>query len=88
MRGTAPGDVGCGRSGLERLSDRELEILRLIGQGQQTKVIASRLGITTKTVETHRARIKDKLALKTASELTITAVNWLRDGFLEAKLRS
>lgn len=77
-----------GRSGLERLSDRELEILRFIGQGQQTKVIASRLGIATKTVETHRSRIKEKLALKTASELTIAAVNWLRDGFLEAKPRS
>lgn len=73
------------RSGLECLSDRELEILRLIGQGQQTKIIASRLGITTKTVETYRARIKEKLALKTAAELTITAVNWLRDGFLEQK---
>jgi DNA-binding NarL/FixJ family response regulator len=73
------------RSGLECLSDRELEILRLIGQGQQTKVIAARLGITTKTVETYRARIKEKLALKTASELTIAAVNWLRDGFLETK---
>lgn len=73
------------RSGLECLSDRELEILRLIGQGQPPKAIAAQLGITAKTVETHRARIKDKLALKTASELTVAAVNWLRDGFLDPK---
>jgi DNA-binding NarL/FixJ family response regulator len=71
------------RSGLERLSDRELEILRLIGQGQQTKVIAAQLGITTKTIETYRARIKQKLGMESSSELMVAAVNWLRDGFID-----
>ncbi|HUS68083.1 MAG TPA: response regulator transcription factor [Kofleriaceae bacterium] len=72
------------RSGLARLTNRELEILRLIGNGVKTADIASRLGIGAKTVETHRARIKEKLGVDSANEVLILAVNWLRDGFLDA----
>jgi DNA-binding NarL/FixJ family response regulator len=70
------------RSGLSRLSNREVEILRLIGQGLKTSKIAELLQLSPKTVETHRERIKEKLNLATASELVVLAVNWLRDGFL------
>ncbi|MGE0872744.1 MAG: response regulator [Kofleriaceae bacterium] len=71
--------------GLARLSDRELEILQLIGQGVRTSAIADQLDISVKTVETHRARIREKLGAESTNELMVLAVNWLRDGFLEAR---
>ena len=58
------------------LSDRELEVLGLIGQGLRTKDIASRLGISPKTVETHRVHVKDKLSLQTTNELIRWAALW------------
>ncbi len=75
--------VGRGRhlksSGAESLSDRELEVFRLIGQGLTTSEIAGRLHRSVNTVESHRERIKDKLALKTAGELNRAAVQWMLD---------
>jgi DNA-binding NarL/FixJ family response regulator len=70
-------------SRLSRLSNRELEILRYIGQGMKSAKIAAMLHLSAKTVEAHREHIKDKLAVQTSAELTVLAVNWLRDGFLE-----
>ena len=70
------------RSGLERLSDRELETLRLIGMGLRTHEVAKKLGVGVKTVETHRSRIKEKLGVQSANEVVVLAANWLRDGFL------
>lgn len=76
--------TGSGKqSGLARLSDREIETMRYIGEGLPITEIARRLGIGVKTVETHRARIKEKLGVDTATEVVILAANWLRDGFLE-----
>jgi DNA-binding NarL/FixJ family response regulator len=73
--------VGRGKhlkaSGVERLSDRELEVFRLIGQGLTTSQIAHRLHRSVNTVESHREKIKDKLALKTAGELNRAAVQWM-----------
>jgi DNA-binding NarL/FixJ family response regulator len=60
----------------DHLSDRELEVLSLIGRGSSTQQIANSLGISTKTVETHRAHLKQKLALKGAFELFRYAVAW------------
>ena len=60
----------------DHLSDRELEVLSLIGRGSSTQQIATSLGISTKTVETHRAHLKQKLALKGAFELFRYAVAW------------
>jgi len=60
----------------DHLSDRELEVLSLIGRGRSTQQIATSLGISTKTVETHRAHLKQKLALKGAFELFRYAVAW------------
>lgn len=63
------------------LSDRELEVFELIGRAVGTRQIASRLRISTSTVETHRAHIKDKLNLHTATELMRAAVEWVdREG--------
>ena len=60
----------------ERLSDRELEILELIGKGREVRQIANVLHLSPKTVETHRAHIKEKLQLKNAREVARFAVQW------------
>ena len=62
---------------VEILSDRELEVFGLIGEGLGTREIAERLGIAVKTVETYREHIKDKLALESAPELARRAVAWV-----------
>jgi len=62
---------------VERLSDRELEILELIGKGREVREIANRLHLSPKTVETHRAHIKEKLQLKNAREVVRFAVQWI-----------
>src|SRR5438128_9361980 len=62
---------------VERLSDRELEILELIGRGHEVRQIAKLLHLSPKTVETHRAHIKDKLDLKNSREVARFALQWL-----------
>ncbi len=66
------------RSGspLEDLSDRELEVFNLIGQGHGTRQIAEELHLSIKTIESHRAHIKEKLNLKNATELVQYAIQW------------
>jgi DNA-binding NarL/FixJ family response regulator len=59
------------------LSDRELEIFELTGRGQGTRRVAEMLGISIKTVETHKANIRTKLGLADAGELMRAAVAWL-----------
>lgn len=61
---------------VERLSDRELEVFARIGRGLSVKAIAQELGLSTKTVETHRANIKEKLGLKSGAELLAYAIRW------------
>jgi DNA-binding NarL/FixJ family response regulator len=63
---------------VERLSDRELEILELIGKGNEIRQIAKLLHLSPKTVETHRAHIKDKLDLKNSREVARFALQWLQ----------
>ncbi|MCU0608671.1 MAG: response regulator transcription factor [Chitinispirillaceae bacterium] len=60
------------------LSDRELEVFKLIGDGFATRQIAEKLCLSSKTVETHRANIKDKLKISDAPALTTYAVQWMR----------
>jgi DNA-binding NarL/FixJ family response regulator len=62
---------------VERLSDRELEILELIGKGNDMRQIAKLLHLSPKTVETHRAHIKEKFNLKDSREVTRFALQWL-----------
>ncbi len=66
-------------SPIERLSDRELEVFRRIGEGLGTREIAQQLHLSIKTIETYRAHIKEKLSLVTASELTRSAVSWVEN---------
>lgn len=56
-------------SGLERLSDREVEVLELIGQGRSSREIATALHLSLKTIETYRSRIRVKLKLQSAADL-------------------
>lgn len=65
---------------LERLSDRELEVFRMIGEGCSTQQIAERLWVSVSTVETYRQRIKSKLNLQHGTELVHSAVQWLLEG--------
>ncbi len=58
------------------LSDRELEVFRLIGEGITTRAIAGQLQLSVKTIETHRENIKAKLGLKNGTELGRLAVQW------------
>jgi DNA-binding NarL/FixJ family response regulator len=61
---------------VDKLTDRELEIFGLIGEGRGTREISCRLHLGISTVETYRARIKEKLNLDTASQLTHEAIQW------------
>ena len=61
---------------LENLSNRELQILQMIGCGQSTRQAAAALRLSMKTVESHRQHIKRKLNLATGSQLVQYAVNW------------
>jgi DNA-binding NarL/FixJ family response regulator len=63
-------------SAIDQLSERELQVFEQIGEGYSTNEIASSLHIDVSTVETYRARIKEKLNLKSGSELLQTAIRW------------
>jgi DNA-binding NarL/FixJ family response regulator len=65
------------RSSIEQLSDREFEVFELIGLGLSACKIAQRLSLSAKTVDAHRAKIKRKLHIKSASELISFAARWL-----------
>jgi DNA-binding NarL/FixJ family response regulator len=61
------------------LTDRELDVFRLIGQGRETKQIATQLNMSVKTVETHRLNIKRKLKVSASSVLVRRAVLWVEE---------
>ena len=69
-------DGGMG-SPVDRLSDRELDVLQLLGKGFGTREIANELHLSVKTIETHRAHIKEKLGFKDASEMVRFAIDWV-----------
>jgi len=59
------------------LTDREFEVFEMIGKGREVREISEALGVSPKTVETHRTNIKEKLKLKNARQVTRMAVQWL-----------
>ena len=67
-------------SPVELLTDRELQVLQLIGGGMGTREISEKLHLSIKTVESYREQIKAKLHLKTASQLVRYAVQWTLQG--------
>lgn len=66
-----------GQTLVSRLSDRELEVFRMMGKGCSGRQISAELGISKSTVESHRANIKEKLGLGSPSELMRAAVAWV-----------
>lgn len=70
----------AGRSPIEQLSDRELEVFRLLGMGYETRRVAETLNVSIKTVQAYCVRIKQKLGLTTASELVFEAIRWRESG--------
>jgi DNA-binding NarL/FixJ family response regulator len=70
------GNASIKSSPVVNLTDRELEIFRLIGEGHSTRQIADDLHLSVKTIESHQAHIKDKLALKNGRELVQHAIEW------------
>jgi DNA-binding NarL/FixJ family response regulator len=77
LLGMVRGQDNLAQSPLEVLSDRELEVFEMTGRGCGTRDIAERLHLSVKTVESYRARIKNKLNLENAAELMQHAVNWV-----------
>jgi DNA-binding NarL/FixJ family response regulator len=77
QRAVGTGREEITRSPLEALADRELEVLRLIGQGVKTAEIAERLHLSVKTVETYRDRIRQKLDLRDGTKLGHYATQWV-----------
>lgn len=65
--------------GVDALTNRELEVLRLIGQGMSTRRIAEKLAIAARTVESHKDHIKRKMNLADAAELAKQAALWLAE---------
>jgi len=65
---------------IEALTDRELQVFKLIGHGRRTRQIADELHLDMKTIETHRSRIKLKLGIKDAAELLQQAILWVHCG--------
>jgi DNA-binding CsgD family transcriptional regulator len=65
------------RSGVDSLSDRELEVFQLIGQGLATGEVARQLNLSVHTVDTYREKIRAKLNLKSGAELVQRAVRWV-----------
>ena len=63
-------------STLDKLSDREFEVFRLLGQGLTTSEISQRLRLGTKTIDTHRLHVRQKLGFKTGAALIKYAIQW------------
>ncbi|HUG66498.1 MAG TPA: response regulator transcription factor [Pirellulaceae bacterium] len=77
LRRRVGNQLDSGTSPIESLTDRELEVFRLLGDGQTTKQIAQFLKLSVKTIESHRENIKSKLGLANAAELTRHAVEFV-----------
>jgi DNA-binding NarL/FixJ family response regulator len=71
-----PGRRDTGSTPVERLTDRELQVLELVGTGLTTTEAAGRLHLSVKTIESYRERIKEKLGLDSASDLLKFAIKW------------
>lgn len=73
------GGTEVDQSPVSLLSDRELEVFRLLGQGKGTRQIAQELGLSIPTINSFRARIKEKLGLKDSTALLLHAVQWVNE---------
>lgn len=67
------------QSPMELLSDRELEVFEHMGHGLSNRDIADRMHVSSKTIETYKARIKEKLGLESSHEVIRLAIQWIQD---------
>jgi len=81
------GNTGGADAAVEALTDRELEVLELIGSGLGSREIAQKLHLSIKTIESHREHIKAKLGLARAAELVNYAFNWFHGEQAEPRRR-
>lgn len=72
-----------GSSPVDTLTDRELEVFRMIGEGRSTRQIAEELHLSVRTVEAYREYIKEKLNLRNSTELVQQAFQWVHNGALQ-----
>jgi DNA-binding NarL/FixJ family response regulator len=79
LKGFTSAGLKSGSRPVDRLTDRELEVLTLIGNGNTTRQIADALNLGATTVDTYRARIKEKMNFSSATELQHFAVRWIRE---------
>ena len=79
MIGVTPARDSAAKGVTASLTNRELQVFRLVGLIQPTRTIAGKLGVSVKTVEAHRENIKNKLALHSHDELIACAARWLRE---------
>lgn len=80
LRRIAAGQGKAKGATVESLADRELQVFQLIGHGNSTRKIAETLNLSVKTVESYRARIKEKLQLDDGVQLLQRAVHWVESG--------
>ena len=73
------GGGSLNRSAIDSITDRELEVFQLIGKGKTSREIAKTLNLGLTTIDTYRARIKEKLNLKNATELMCEAAKWAKN---------
>jgi DNA-binding NarL/FixJ family response regulator len=81
LRKIVGGGVEVESSPIDRLSDRELEVFTLLGQGHGTRQISEQLHLSIKTIETYRSHIKEKLDLADSTELLQHAIQWVNSQF-------
>jgi DNA-binding NarL/FixJ family response regulator len=79
LKGLISGGAKVMPQSVDRLTDRELEVLSLMGRGMSARDISKQLQLAPPTVDTYRARIKEKLDLKNAAELQHFAFRWVRE---------
>jgi DNA-binding NarL/FixJ family response regulator len=80
LQALVPGRRVRAESALAQLTDREMDVFRLIGTGNTTREIAQSLHVSVKTVESHRQRIKEKLGMGSTTELIVHAARWVQQG--------
>jgi DNA-binding NarL/FixJ family response regulator len=73
------GKSECPVSPIEQLSDRELEVFQMLGEGKPSRQIAEELNLTIPTIHSFRNRIKEKLQLKNSTEIMLHAMQWVRE---------
>ena len=79
LNSVVKGKAAVAHASVESLTDRELQIFTLFGQGMRARAIAEHLHLSLKTVETHRANMKEKLNLPTAATFLRCAIEWVKD---------